>query len=162
MAGRDALHRSMMTLLTELVDGTPRDAAYVLNPGDSGLLASLGALSAAEASARPGGRSSVAAHVDHIRYGFELLSRWSRGEDPYTNANWSASWRRQQVSDAEWRTLQQALASEVRSATQALARLEEASDLEWTGAMAAVVHLAYHMGAIRQLAAATAGPKARD
>src|SRR5919106_106869 len=98
----ELIRRSLVTLLRELLDGPSKNAAFVLNRGDRGLLASLDALPADAASARPGGRSSVAAHVDHLRYGFELLNRWARGENPWADATYAKSWGQQQVSDAEW------------------------------------------------------------
>ena len=78
-----ALH----VLLGELIDGAARDAGWVLNPGDRGLLASLDTLSAEAASASPDGRASIAAHVDHLRYGLELLNRWTEGHDPFADGN---------------------------------------------------------------------------
>jgi hypothetical protein len=150
----DAVHG----LLTELADGPP-DAAYVLNRGDRGLLASLRSLSAAQASARPQGRSSIASHVHHLRYGLSLINRWARGEDPYGDATWSESWRHQQVNDTEWAELVTGLGSEIRNWQEAMALprpLDSASLRETIGS---VVHLAYHLGAIRQLDAAAAGPR---
>jgi hypothetical protein len=45
---------------------------------------------AEEASAVPsGGGASIAAHVDHLRYGLELLNRWTRGEKPFADADHS-------------------------------------------------------------------------
>ena len=44
------LHASLALLFAELTDGAPPDAAYMLNPGDAGLLRSLDALSAEAAS----------------------------------------------------------------------------------------------------------------
>ena len=35
------------------------------------------------------------AHVDHLRYGFELLNRWTENHDPFVDADYSASWRRE-------------------------------------------------------------------
>src|SRR5262245_60996240 len=70
-------------LLTELAVGPPGKSAYILNPGDRGLLESLRALTAAQASARPQGRSSIASHVHHLHYGFTLMNRRARGDDPY-------------------------------------------------------------------------------
>lgn len=162
MATREALHRAFMTLLTELLDGPPGETAFALNPGDRGLLASVARLSAAEASARPGGRSSVAAHVDHLRYGFELLNRWSRGEDPWSSTDYAASWRRQEVSEAEWRALQDALRSEASAWRPYVEQLQDAEEIEWAGILGSLVHLGYHFGAIRQLAPSTSGPRARD
>ena len=58
-SGAEAMLRKVLvTLLSEALYG-PRGDAFFLNSGDRGLVASLDALSAEIASARPGGRSSV-------------------------------------------------------------------------------------------------------
>jgi hypothetical protein len=154
---RDALAR----VLGELIDGAASDAGWSLNPGDRGLLASLDLLTADAASARPDGRSSIAAHVDHLRYGLELLNRWAQGEkDPFSDADYSTSWQRQDVSDAEWRDLRQALVRQARLWLNAIEQPRDLDDVELTGMLASAVHLAYHLGAIRQIDAATRGPAA--
>ncbi len=137
--------------------------AYVLNQGDPGLLASLDVLSAADASARPGGRSSVAAHVDHVRYGLELLNRWAHGEEnPWASADFAASWKRQQVSEDGWRELRAQLRQQAHDWMDAAGKLQDFSEVALTGSLGSVVHLAYHVGAIRQLSAAASGPPASD
>jgi len=155
------VRESLLNLLREILDGPP-DAAFVLNRGDRGLLASLDALSAGAASAQPGGRSSVAAHVDHLRYGFHLLNRWANGEDPWVDADFAASWRRQQVGEDEWRALRHALRDEARAWAAAAGQPRRPGDTALTETLASVVHLAYHLGAIRQIAQAASGPPARD
>ena len=150
-------------VLRELLDGAAEDAGWALNPGDRGLLASLEALPASAASARPNGRSSIAAHTDHLRYGLELLNRWVNGDpDPFTNAEYSASWRRQHVDDAAWRKLRDALAHEAHTWLAAVGQPREVDSVQLTGIVASTVHLAYHLGAIRQLDEAARGPAARD
>jgi hypothetical protein len=156
------LRASLTTLLRELLEGPPGPSGFVLNPGDPGLLASLERLSANAASARPGGRSSVAAHVDHLRYGIGLLNRWSRGEDPWADANYAESWRRQVVSDVEWRSLRDALGREARQWMSAIAQPRELDETALDGIIGSIVHLAYHLGAIRQIAPDATGPPARD
>jgi hypothetical protein len=159
----DVVRDALLTLLRELLHGPPGDTAYALNPGDRGLLASLDALSAEAASARPDGRASVAAHVDHLRYGFELINRWIDGdENPWADADYSASWRLDAVDAAAWRALRERLAAEAEGSSRAWREPRDWSPLELTGAIASVVHLAYHLGAIRQVQAAAAGPKAQD
>ena len=156
---RDALAR----VLRELIEGADADAGWALNPGDRGLLASLEELSASAASARPNGRSSIAAHVDHVRYGLHLLNRWASGEtDPFADAEYAASWRRQHVNDAEWRTLRDGLAQEARAWLITVQQRRDVDPAELTGIVASAVHLGYHLGAIRQLDAAARGPAARD
>jgi hypothetical protein len=156
------LHDSIGALLRELLDGPSETAAFVLNPGDRGLLASLDTLSADAASARPGGRASVAAHVDHLRYGFELLNRWARGENPWADANYAASWERQTVDDEEWRARRAALADEARRWQAAIREPRVWDDDTMKGALGSAVHLAYHLGAIRQIERAASGPPAKD
>ena len=64
----DTLRDAMVAVLREGLDGPAESGAFFLNRGDRGLLASLDTLSAQQASARPDGRASVAAHTDHVRY----------------------------------------------------------------------------------------------
>ena len=158
-----ALFRQALAgLLHELVDGPPGDVAFIVNQGDPGILASLARLSAADVSARPGGRSSVAAHVHHLHYGFSLLNRWACGETPFADANWAASWRMQQVTDDRWRELRAALDREVHSWMSAVSERQDWDSMALSGAMSSVAHLAYHLGAIRQLVPAASGPPATD
>ena len=155
-----SIHDALSTVLTELLDGSASDSGWVLNPKDPGLLRSLAALSAADASAvPPDGRSSIAAHVDHVRYGLALLNRWSQGEEnPFASADWTASWKRTKVSEPEWSTLRNELQSEARKWQAAIREPREFSDDELNGYLASAAHLAYHLGAIRQMSAAARGP----
>lgn len=164
MTDSTALHRALTTLLRELLDGSAADACWVLNPGDPGLLRSLDTLSAAAASApAPGGGPSIAAHVDHLRYGLELMNRWADGEpNPFATADYAASWRRGRVSDEEWATLRQQLRAEAHRWLGVVREPRPLSDPELTGMLASVVHLAYHLGAVRQIDRSIRGPAARD
>jgi uncharacterized damage-inducible protein DinB len=155
--------RVVSTVFHELLDGAHAEQCWVLNPGDPGLLASLDRLSAEQASApAAGGGPSVAAHVEHLRYGFELLNRWAQGEDPFAGADYAASWRRQWVSAEEWSTLREHLREEAHRWAEAMPRFGQLGETELTGVIAAVAHLGYHLGAIRQIARSTRGPQARD
>jgi hypothetical protein len=155
----DLVRESVVLLLHELVDGPPGSEAYVLNPGDRGLLASLDRLSADVASARPQDRSSVAAHVDHLRYGFELMNRWMRGENPWSDADHSTSWTRQTVNDEAWTTLRAALRKEAHDWIGVVGTERPLDRVALAGVLGSVVHLAYHLGAIRQVAQVAAGPR---
>jgi len=155
------LPKVLVTLLSEALNG-PGGEAYFLNPGDAGLLGSLDKLSAETASARPGGRSSVASHVEHLRYGLSLLNRFARGENPWADANWARSWTHQQVTDDQWRTLRSELAREAKAWLGAMKQLPAWDESGLAGAVGSIPHLAYHLGAIRQLAQAASGPQATD
>src|SRR6185295_18984683 len=135
------------------------EEAYMLNRGDKGLLRSLEALSAADASAAHDGGATIAAHVDHLRYGLSLMNRWSGGENPFEDAVWSASWRRTSVTDAEWRELQAQLAAEARRWLAALRTPREVDAMAMNGIVRSIAHLAYHLGAIRQISRTARGPQ---
>ena len=153
------LSGALTELLTELTEGLAGDTAYILNAGDRGLLGALRALSAAQAGARPQGRTSIASHVHHLHYSFTLKNRSLRGDDPYRDADWSESWRHQQVSDTEWAALIAGLDSEIKRCRDVVAVPRNWDAVTLTSMIGCVAHLAYHLGAIRQLDAAAAGPR---
>jgi hypothetical protein len=150
------LRRAVTKLLTEIFEGPPGEEAYMLNPGDPGLLRQLESISAATASARPiPGRASIAAHVDHVHYGLSLLTRWAGGEaNPWANADWNVSWERTVVSEEQWRTLRDNLRREAETWRKAASALSEWDDLTTAGTISSIAHTAYHLGAIRQILAA--------
>jgi hypothetical protein len=156
------LANTLTSLMTELVDGAPQTAAYMLNRGDAGLLRSLDRLSAAAASAVAPGGSSIAAHVEHLRYGLSLMNRWAAGDNPFADADWGQSWRNTTVSDADWRQLRAALRDETHHWIRALGTPRDVDDIELNGMVGSVAHLAYHLGAIRQIDRAARGPAAND
>jgi hypothetical protein len=163
MSSAPLLQRSLDTLFRELIDGPAASGAWVLNKEDAGLLRSLDTLPASAASAVPGsGGASIAAHVDHVRYGLSLLNRWGRGErDPWSTADWTVSWTRTVVNDEEWTALQRTLAAEARAWLEILSTPRDYSETELNDVIAIVVHLAYHFGAIRQIDRSIRGPAAR-
>jgi hypothetical protein len=157
----NAINNTLTTLFSELVDGAPRDPSYMLNTGDIGLLGSLGKLSAADASRTQAGGASIAAHVDHLRYGLVLMNAWQSGIDnPWLGADWTASWRITTVSDQAWQQLRAALRDEVQRWLAAMGVAREFNQTQLTYMMASIAHLAYHLGAIRQIDRSTRGPVA--
>jgi hypothetical protein len=154
----DDVSQSLATLFSELVEGAPATGGYMLNAGDDGLLRSLDRLSAAAASALTPTGSSIAAHVDHLRYGLSLLNRWNAGENPFGDADWSASWKRTTVSDEEWQRLRSELRAETARWLDALRTPREVRDIELNGMIGSIAHLAYHLGAIRQIDSTLRGP----
>jgi hypothetical protein len=148
--------RALSTLLVEIFQGPPGNEAFLLNPGDPGLLRQLDSIDAAAASARPmPGKTTIASHVDHVCYGFSLLNRWAAGDaNPWAGADWEASWKRTNVNDEEWRTLRAELRRQAETWQQHAAGRTDWSDLTAAGALASAAHTAYHFGAIRQILAA--------
>ena len=153
---------SLTTLMKELVDGTAPTGGYMLNKGDVGLLRALDTLSAKEASQIINGGSSIAAHVDHVTYYISLMNRWAGGEKPWRTADWAASWRRTTVTDEGWQESRRALAEESRKWMAVLAEPRDVETPELSGMLASIVHLAYHLGAIRQMDRNVRGPSASN
>lgn len=155
--------RALGDLLDDLISGSSPSGSWVLNREDTGLLKSLDVLTSEQASkVSVSGGSSIAAHAEHLRYGFQLFNRWSGGdEQALAGADFSAAWRRNTVSQEEWAALRGDLARE------ALAWRKSLQDSKNGGPgidarIASVVHLAYHVGAVRQINRSLRGPAARN
>jgi hypothetical protein len=89
------------------------------------------------------------------------MNRWHEGEaNPWGSADWSASWRRGTVSEREWDELRDRLRQATRRWRTALGTPREMSAIELNGVIASIAHLAYHLGAIRQIDRSLQGPKA--
>lgn len=150
-------------LFSELLDGPPPSGAFMLNQGDVGLLRSLDKLSAAAASTSTPDGGSIAAHADHLRFGLSLMNRWANGEpDPFTGANWGESWRISSVDDAQWKEIRSALRNEAHAWLAAIGHPRDVEAIEINGIVGSIAHLAYHLGAIRQIDRAARGPKATE
>jgi hypothetical protein len=147
-------------VFSELTDGPRHKLGVVLNTGDGGLLRSLDKLRAGEASQAVHGGATIAAHAQHVRYGLSLMNRWAaEGGNPFADATWDAAWRLSTVDDAQWQEIRDGLRGETERWQQALRTPREVTNIELTGMIGSVAHLAYHLGAIRQIATAARGPK---
>jgi hypothetical protein len=157
----DTLALSLTTLLSELVDGAPSaGGAFILNSGDAGLLRSLDKLSAADASRSVNDGATIAAHAQHLRYGLGLMNRWAReGGNPFADAQWDAAWITSRVNDTEWGEIRRGLGHEAHRWLEALGSPREVTPTDLNGMIGSIAHLAYHLGAIRQIARSARGPK---
>jgi hypothetical protein len=148
-------------LFSELVDGAAADGgAFILNSGDVGLLQSLDKLSAADASRAVYDGATIAAHAQHVRYGLSLMNQWaSAGGNPFANAKWDEAWKTRSVDAAAWDEIRNGLRDEAHRWLLVLKSRREVLEVELTGMTASVAHLAYHLGAIRQINKDARGPK---
>jgi hypothetical protein len=152
---------SLTQLFSELVDGASAPGgAFILNSGDAGLLGSLDKLSAAQASQAIEGGATIAAHAEHLCYGLSLMNRWaSEGGDPFGDATWEAAWKTTAVDEREWADIRERLRDVAHRWLQALSVPRRTAVAELNGMIGSIAHLAYHMGAIRQIAARARGPR---
>jgi hypothetical protein len=146
---------ALTRLFSELIEGTDVKGAgpggFVLNAGDVGLLRSLDKLSAADVSRSANGGATIAAHAQHLRYGLSLMNRWAaEGGNPFADATWGEAWKTAVVDDAEWTAIRNGLR---------LGSPRTVNETEFTGIISSIAHLAYHLGAIRQINKDARGPR---
>lgn len=128
---------------TAFLDGTKADGS-----NNHGLLATLDSLTAKQASDPTALGQSIAAHAAHTAYHLEVGVRWARGDKgPY---DWPGSFEPKTVDEASWHTLR----ARVRAAYAAAIAVAQTT-VHWDedsagGLAAALAHVAYHLGAIRQ------------
>lgn len=140
--------KSIDALLTETFE---RVEGIFLDRGTS-LFETLDGVSAAQAS-RPVSDScaTIAAQVKHVTFYLEVLQKYIRRE-PTGKVDWGEIWRTtREVTPAEW----DALRANLRAAYGDVRALFDSRG-DWSGendiggALAIIVHTAYHLGEIRQ------------
>lgn len=152
---------ALARLFGELVEGgNGPSGAFILNSGDVGLMRSLDKLSAADASRSVNDGATIAAHAQHLRYGLSLMNRWaSEGGNPFADATWDEAWKTSRVTADAWQEIRSGLRGETQRWLASLRSPRDVADLELTGMIASIAHLAYHLGAIRQIDKQTRGPR---
>lgn len=123
-----------------------------LDDGDS-LFPTLERVTAEQASVPVcGNRNSIAAQVAHVNYYFEGIMYWMQGKEPPEKRDWDKAWETVAVSDSEWTALKQELRD---YHSRLIAYIKDAPDEEFAtedavgGAVATIVHTAFHLGQIR-------------
>ena len=150
----ETLTKILADLFSEAYTGPNHAYTWFINnePG-SGLLGTLENVSAEDASKTQPTGSTVAAHVEHLRWSVALANAFTRGETP--ELNWAESWTVQTVDAAAWEELRADLRSEFETLHRAIQTQEEIADEQMLTAMLAFTpHAAYHLGAIRQMVGA--------
>ena len=157
----NAISSPLAGLFSELVDGAQEGgSAFMLNSGDLGLLRSLEKISADQASRAVNDGATIAAHAQHLRYGLSLMNRWAReGGNPFATATWDAAWKISRVEGSEWEEIRTGLRAEAQQWAEILRTPREVGEIELTGMISSIAHLAYHLGAIRQINRDARGPR---
>lgn len=124
---------------------------YYLDRGTS-FFETLAGISAAEASIPVGGQcATLAAQVKHVAFYLDVIEQNVRS-GTYGSVDWGEIWRTvSAVTPEEWAAIQ----DELRASYERILKLLD-DTREWPdafhvgGAMATVVHTAYHLGEVRQ------------
>lgn len=138
-----------LSMLTEAFESPPEPWSAFLDQR-TGLFETLASVSAETASAPPApGHNTVAAHAEHLRFHLAGINAFLRGQEE--KLDWTESWKVQQVDPAQWRGLQDALNEEYEAVRTFVREQPEWDEQAVGGAIGLLAHVAYHLGAIRQL-----------
>ena len=140
--------KALYEMLDETFDNVQ---GFYLNKGTS-FFETLATISAEEASVPVGGKcATLAAQVKHTAFYLDVLEENVRTQQ-FEPVDWDKIWREvTAVSPDEWQTIQ----SELRESYNRIKQLINDTP-EWDnervigGAIAMIVHTAYHLGEVRQ------------
>jgi hypothetical protein len=140
--------RALYSMLDETFDNVQ---GFFLDPGTS-MFETLATISAEDASIPVGGKcATLAAQVKHVAFYLDVLIKSVRSGQ-FERQDWGKIWRETgAVSTAEW----DAIKNDLRASYDQLKALindqsEWANEQQIGGAIATIVHTAYHLGEIRQ------------
>ncbi|MCW5943348.1 MAG: hypothetical protein KIS66_14040 [Fimbriimonadaceae bacterium] len=152
MVPENHFRKAFVQLFREAFEGRPHGQDYTwFVEGKEGIFDALDSLTAEAASRKPSERcASIAAHAYHIRFALQAARAEILGEE--LSGDWESSWLKQSVTPTEWALL----IGDIRAAYAFLIGQMEANS-DWSnpdmviGALAQLPHMAFHLGAIRQL-----------
>ncbi len=146
---RDTFLAQVVDLLRETFEGgLPGQGTQYLDHS-SGIRSTLRGLTAEQASRRFDGHPSIAAHARHMNFHLRVTSEWILGD--HSRRDWVQSFEPQIVTEEEWTKLREELEASRKELVRVIESLTPERFAEEAGAVGAIAHLAYHLGAIRQL-----------
>ncbi len=149
MLTSDGVITQLLAVLKETIEGPGDGGSFFLDP-KTGLLQTLETLSLERAFASPApGRPSIAAHVKHTSFHMNAICAWPRGD--HSRRDWPSSFVLENHDAATWAALLEELKFEYADFQSVIREFGTESDEALGGAVGGIVHVAYHLGAIRQL-----------
>ena len=146
--GMKEMVEQVLGVLSEAFEGPRESWSYFTDTGrDGGLFGTLEKLDA-ETVSRTLGRTSIAAHVNHVIFGLHASARWIEGDR--TTHRWDESWTVSTVDEQEWRHARERLRTAYQDMRRTIGLYAMESEEAMAGAVGALAHVAYHLGAIRQ------------
>jgi hypothetical protein len=139
---------ALYALLDETFDNVQ---GMYLDKGTS-MFETLATISAEEASIAVGGKcATLAAQVKHVAFYLDVLEKGVRTQQ-FERQDWGKIWRETSaVTPEEWESIKISLRESYNRIKQLIADTSEwPSEREIGGAIATIVHTAYHLGEIRQ------------
>jgi hypothetical protein len=151
---KSSFHDAAVELLREAFEGVrPGERGTWFVEGTEAILPTLKEISAAQASQKPNpGLASIGAHTRHLVYMLTWGNACHGGERP--EGDWNSTWSRDEFSAEEWDSMRAEVETRYRNY---FAWFRDNTD--WTHELGVISplsmlpHVAYHLGAIRQLLA---------
>lgn len=143
---------NVLSPLFDLLDETFENHHGIYLDKNTSLFQTLETITAQEASTPVGGKcASLAAQVAHVTFYLEVLERYILTKDA-GKIDWGEIWRTvEKVTPGEWEKLKNNLKQTYLRIDKELHDIENWNDEDTIGgAMAIIVHSAYHLGEIRQ------------
>lgn len=140
--------RALLALLDETFDNVH---GYFLDKGTS-MFETLATISAKEASIPVGGKcATLAAQVKHVAFYLDVLEQAVRTQQ-FEQQDWGQIWRETSaVTPEEWEELKVSLRESYDRIKALINETHEwPNERQIGGAIAIIVHTAYHLGEIRQ------------
>ena len=138
----------LLGVLRETFEGPQQSWSYFTDAGpEAGYFGTLRKITAIDASRTEGG-SSIAGHIHHVVFALNESSAWIRGDR--LPRDWKESWSIVTVNDPEWSLLIDRLQNEYTDLLDAVQTKSGQSIESMGGAIGALAHSAFHLGALRQ------------
>ncbi|MBL8094060.1 MAG: hypothetical protein JNL73_07805 [Anaerolineales bacterium] len=149
----DTYHRTLLQMLAEAFGVSTAPQSFFLDTGTSGYLSVLTNVDAATASRAPKpGNATLAAHCGHVAWIVNTANRMLDGER--YPLDWAESWAVNVVDEQAWDALRAQLKASYEGLVQRLGAREVLSDEDVMGSLITLVHVAYHLGEIKQMLSA--------
>ncbi len=150
--GKDIKEKLFKDALTGFLEETFSTVEGTYLDKGTSLFETLNSITFKEASmpARSGG-TKIAAHADHVEFYLKVMLKYISGVR-LEKIDWSQSWLTKTVNEKEWEALKKKLSATYSDVIKQINSFEDWNDdKKIGGAMAVVVHTAFHIGAIRQI-----------
>lgn len=156
---RDAFVGALEYLMRETFLGSPAGEGSAYLDREIGMMSTIGSVSAAEASMEING-TTIAAQTEHTKFYIDRLCEFLRGRTE--RVDWEQSWLIEEVNDAEWDALRDAVGASYERLKICLAE-DRVWEFDRVGeALGILAHTAYHLGGIRQLMKAAIAIRAQE
>lgn len=146
---RDDFLKDILVILRETFEGSPEGQPSAYLDRGVGIFPTLKKFSAEDVSRDING-TTITAQTEHAKFYLDRMVEFIKGR---TDAvDWDQSWLIEDVNEAEWDALRDAVRKSYENVLLCFAEVETWNQDNIGDAVAIIAHTSYHLGAIRQIA----------